>query len=639
VRYAVSVVGTEFVSRAPTLLSGPVFVGLLLFVSIVVGRRVLLALGAMTSATTGERLVAGASIGLGVLQFVPYLLGVFGVLGPTSVTIVFVALVLVSLIDAPAIIVVARGWWSTRRKLAGWEWAWLTLLAAPLLFSIFVALAPSFDPDGLGYHLTAPKLWLEDGSIGYLPTFIYANGPMGTEMLYAIGLSVIGDAGAKLIHLTASVLATVGIYLVGRRVRSPMVGRIACTLFLFGPLGIYDIIGFGYGEGTATLAIVASLLCWMVWFDERDQGSLRAAALLAGLAVSFKLTSLLFPAALALLTVLVIRARGRRATGFDRVGAKGIAALCALVAAPVVPWLARSLVLTGNPVFPVLARWIPSRDFPAAMSREFETYNRYMLWGNRWGYDLGIDSRRLILAGIAIVVVAIGVLAYMRLKDPVHRAVTIVIVLTVVLQLFAAGLYTRYWIPLGAVLLIPVIALIVSRLDARLVGGALLAVTALFAALTIVDGLGFRPADFVAASVDDDRRADLAEDLVPLLPVLRAASDDAAGRGTVMMTHNCNGFYIDGPNLCIAGLENSVRLSSWDEFERDLADLGVTHVVAPAALADGSELYEGNGAGSVGYLVREQRNALVSRLIRERGELLVTANGQSAYRLRPISEG
>ena len=431
----------------------------------------------MRSATTAERLVIAAAIGFGVLQFGPFLLGVLGILSPTSVRVMLAVLGVVALIDVPALFADARELWSGRRRLAAWEWVWLALLVVPLVFSFFIALAPSFDPDGVGYHLTAPKQWLELGSLEFLPTFTYTNGPMGTEMLYTTALAVVGDSGAKLIHLVTALLAAVGIYQLGARVRSVMVGRIACTLFLLGPLGIYGIIGYGYVEGTATLAIVASTLCWTLWFRSTDRAWLRAAALLAGFAVSFKLTSVLFPVALTALTILVVRARGRRATGMDGVGVKSVAGLAALVVAPVLPWLVRSLVLTGNPVFPLLARWIPSRDFPPEMSSDFETYNRYMLWGNRWGYDLSIDTRRLILGIIGLVILAIGALVYRRLRDPVHRAVTLVVVSTVLVQLLAAGLYTRYWIPLAAVLVIPVIALVISHVPGRIVGAGLLVVT------------------------------------------------------------------------------------------------------------------------------------------------------------------
>src|SRR5262249_31955932 len=163
-----------------------------LFTSIVVGRRLLRRLGAVQSASLGERCLAAAAIGIGTLQFAPFALGVFGILSATSARIAFALIAALAVFDLPPLIAAARRWWAGRRRVAAWEWAWMALLVAPLVFSFFIALAPAFDPDGLGYHLTAPKRWLEIGSLDFLPTLTYTNGPMGTEMLYAAALSFVG---------------------------------------------------------------------------------------------------------------------------------------------------------------------------------------------------------------------------------------------------------------------------------------------------------------------------------------------------------------------------------------------------------------------------------------------------------------
>jgi hypothetical protein len=102
------------------------------------------------------------------------------------------------------------------------------------------------------------------------------------------------------------------------------------------------------------------------------------------------------------------------------------------------------------------------------------------------------------------------------------------------------------------------------------------------------------------------------------------------------MTYNCTGFYIDVPSMCTEFLQNSIRLSDWDDFNDDLDELGITHVIAPTALATGGPRpYDGNGAGSVGFLVRDDTYAMVSRLLQERGELVLAAGDEGAYRLRP----
>jgi len=628
--------GAEFSSHAPTLVTAPLFVAAMLFMSVVVGRRLLNVFGPAPVATPAEHVVVSVALGFGLLQFLPFVLGTLGILGPNAVRITFAVLGAVALLDAPTVVRAALRWWSGRRRLGIWERVWVLLVALPLLFEFFRALAPAYDPDGLGYHLTAPKRWLEIGSLNFLPTLTFTNAPMGTEMLYAIALPLVGDGGAKLLHFGAGLLAAIGVYLLGTRVGGALAGRVACVLFLLGPVGVHSVLGSAYAEGTASLAVVASTLCWVLWFQSNDQAWLRIAALLAGFAVSFKLTSVLLPLALSVLTVLVVRARGAQASGLGHARVRTVSLFAALVALPVVPWLTRALVVTGNPVFPVFAQWIPSHDFPPEMARMFETYNRYLLWGSRWGNDLSIDKRRAILGVAALLVLAIATVVFVRLRDRVHRAVVVVIAMTAVVQLLTAGLYTRYWVPLAAVMQIPVIVLVVARLKHRQLLAGLFAITLVLVAIELRSDLKGHPADLVAASMSDDRREEFLLDKIPLLPLVREANDDSASDSAVLMTDICAGFYIDGPLMC-TGFNGSLRVSDWEAFSHDVTALHITDVITPTIVAEGGVRSHGNGAGAVSFLLGEQTDAMISRLLQERGELRSSVNGWSHYRLTPAT--
>jgi hypothetical protein len=629
----------KFVSHAPTLLTAPVFVVAVLYVSVVIGRRVLQVLRVGRAGTHGERFVIAGALGLGLLQFVPFVLGTIGILSETSVRIVLAAIAIASLWDLRSIIAELRDGWSKRSPVPAWEWVWFALLAAPLVISFFYGLAPSFDPDGVGYHLAAPKQWLTRGSLDYLPTLMYTHGVAGTEMLYASSLAVVGDAGAKLLHFGASLLAAGGVFLLGARVGARTGGRIvgfvACTLFLFAPTGIYSVISASYAEGTATLAVVASALCWMLWFDSSDRTWLRGAALLAGIAVTFKLTSVVFPVALLALTVLIVRRRGREATGMAGMTPAGGVGLAALLVVPMVPWMIRSALITGNPVFPVLARWIPSKNLPPGNSEIFETYNRYMIWGTRAGYDLSLDARKVVVALVALAILACGVFVYLRQKDPVHRLVTVVLVPTLIVQLYAAGLYMRYWTPLAAVLQIPILAFVFSRINERVARAGLLVILALFATGKIHDWVRSDPAQYVAASVDASKREELHRELVPLLPLYETANDQAAPGEAVLFGYGCAAFYIDGPPMCAETLETSLRLDDWDSFNRDLETLGIRYVIVPRDVADGVPPPETEAARAVGDVVRPEEYTMLNRLLRTRGQLIASALDQGLYRIAP----
>src|SRR3954454_9445236 len=99
----------EFMSRAPTLVTAPIYVALTLYISIVIGRRVVLLFGARTEAAPSEKFVLSAAIGLGLTQFVPFLLGAVGLLSTLSVRFTLAVILGLCLFDLPAIVAAARG--------------------------------------------------------------------------------------------------------------------------------------------------------------------------------------------------------------------------------------------------------------------------------------------------------------------------------------------------------------------------------------------------------------------------------------------------------------------------------------------------------------------------------------------------
>jgi hypothetical protein len=424
----------------------------------------------------------------------------------------------------------------------------------------------------------------------------------------------------------------------GRRLGGVLVGRFAAVLFLLGPLGIKSVMGLGYAEGTTSLGVVTCTLCWVIWLQTDRLQWLRVAAVLAGVAVTFKLTAALLPLALACLTIVVVRIRGQASADL-RVGSmRTVSGLALLMALPVVPWFVRSAIVTGNPVFPLFAQWIPSRDFPPAMAKSFESYNRYRLWGSRWGDTLSLGERKAILVVVAIAVLGIAAFVRSGQHDRLHRAVTVTVALTIVAQLVGAGLYARYWVPIAAVLQVPLIAVVLRRAKTRTAVVGLLLVTAVLAGASTRSSLRDHPRNLIAASVSERERDLFLARNVPLGPLWTAAGEASApGKTSVLMVELCGAFYVDGASMC-TGVNGSLRVTDWSSFSHDLAELRVSHVIAPTVLVTSGTRPHGNGAGSVSVLVAEETDEMVSRLLRERGELLATAADWSLYRLTPLDD-
>ena len=631
------------VTTGPSILTSFAFAAAFLWLCMALGRRLLRWLGVREHASLGEWLVLAAALGAGTLQFVPFALGAVNRLRVLSVrlTMAVIALALVS-----DLIWVAHRVWQARlrwQRASRWQLAGIAALLPALGVAALLAVTPTVDADGLGYHLTVPKLWLESQSLHYLPTYPYSNTPMGVEMLFTIALSFTGDAAAKTLHLCLGVLGAFTLYLAGKRLRSGVTGGAAAALYLVGPVGVATLLGCAYLEGAVTFAMAASALAWIIWFRQRDEeGWLRVAFALAGVGASFKITAVLLPIALGALTIAaLVNPEQRRDEPLLRALRPALWA-SPLVLLPIAPWLVRSAIVTGNPVFPLLARWIPSRDLSPKLAKQFDDYNRYMLWGTRLGSSFGLEQRKLILAGVALLVLALAAVALWRMRSYTARAMIFVIAGTALLQLGAVGLYARYWIPSLALLELPLFAALPSiRVLSERAGRAVLIVaTALLSLYQSRQGLRSVDQDVsglvsTAFGVQSQREFLLRHQ--PLYPLYERANLLPADAKIILSTY-CAGFYMDRVNFCAEAVQDSLRLTTWPEFMSDVRTLGATHVLAPTRLAQAvaagqfaTRQQMVAGQGSVSEIYRAQQNEFVGRLLEEHGQLLSSATDMSLY--------
>ncbi|MEN6452340.1 MAG: hypothetical protein ABFC96_17755 [Thermoguttaceae bacterium] len=115
------------------------------------------------------------------------------------------------------------------------RWLWL---AVPFVVAILLAaMLPPFDFDVCEYHMQAPKEFFQQGRITFLPHNVYANMPMGTEMLSLLAMVVAGDwwlgaLAGKTVLAAFTPLCAAGLYAAGRRLFSPTAGVAAALVYL-----------------------------------------------------------------------------------------------------------------------------------------------------------------------------------------------------------------------------------------------------------------------------------------------------------------------------------------------------------------------------------------------------------------------
>jgi hypothetical protein len=273
---------------------------------------------------------------------------------------------------------------------------WWLVAAAPFVMALFLgSMLPPWDYDVREYHLQAPKEWFQNGRVGFLPHNIYANMPLGSELLSAWGMALVGGKdgwwwgaiAGKTIMACYAIVAAAGLVAFGQRLHSLAAGVMAAVVFLSAPW-IVSLAELGLNEGpVAMYAVLAIFAVWLAgnrddderlelegvrqqgvekgWWAEptlpgRSQGwrLVGLAGFLAGSAVACKYPPMLFVVVPLAGWVLV----GDWVAGLWQEGVGkgwwaqptlllvfliGVFAGCGL-------WFGKNLVQTGNPTYPLL---------------------------------------------------------------------------------------------------------------------------------------------------------------------------------------------------------------------------------------------------------------------------------------------
>jgi hypothetical protein len=252
------------------------------------------------------------------------------------------------------------------------RWLWL---AVPFVAAIvFSAMLPPGDFDVREYHLQAPKEFYQAGQITFLPHNVYANMPLGAEMLSLPAMVVLDDwwrgalVGKSLIALFAP-LTALALYAAGCRFASTSAGVVAALVYISIPwvaaVSTQGLVegAFGFYLFTALYgALIWKSLCCDTQSAERRTfwgvGLLVVAGFLSGGAVSTK-----YPGAVYSVLPLAVYvgyqaavSRGRRQEpgGALRAAAKALCLFLLGAALGCGLWLAKNAVLSGNPTYPLL---------------------------------------------------------------------------------------------------------------------------------------------------------------------------------------------------------------------------------------------------------------------------------------------
>lgn len=289
----------------------------------------------------------GAAVGLGALAYAVLAIGLAGALMKPVLT----ALVALFLLAAwkehlPMAGDALRAGQGVLKLSALDRWCVLGCSVVAVLMLLGALAPPSGnDWDGLSYHLAAPKLYLQNQRVFFIPYDHHTNFPFTVEMLYTVGLAFASPGAARTFHTLMGVLCACGIALLWRRRVGQEMMALPALLFISAPLAswcgtvAYNDLGMALYVLLAAYAVVA-------WLDSDDRRWLILAGICGGLALGTKMTAMI---PVGLLMVWVLAFSGKRPLVERAKAAVALLAPAVLVGAP---WYIKSWVWTGNPVYP-----------------------------------------------------------------------------------------------------------------------------------------------------------------------------------------------------------------------------------------------------------------------------------------------
>ncbi len=581
-----------------------------------------------------ESFVFSMAVGLNVVSTYVLAVGLLGWLGNPLVFAVPAALALAAagrLRWRRALAAPAEDRKSKRRKpaVAGQEddpwlsprWLWL---AAPFVLMILLGgMLPPVDFDVREYHLQVPKEFFQQGWIGFLPHNVYGNMAMGSQMHSLLAMVIaddwwLGALAGKTVIAAMAPLTALALFAAGRRFFSTAAGVVAAVVYISIPW-IVSVSTAGLMEGASAYYLLLSVYAVLLYGRGRehvssDQGSARKggiaaadshaakprppgrgysgvllAGYLAGGAVACKYPAVLF-VVLPLGACILLGRKGLH-PGRWAYGPVGIFLLAAFLGCGL--WFGKSLVLTGNPTYPLLYEFFGGQTRTPQKNRQWNDAHRPEGFSPAaLGGDLALVGLRS--EWLSPLLVPLAVLAFL---DQKRRRLVMALLVYFGYVIATWWLFThridRFWIPA-----LPLLALLAGA--GACWGRQPWWRWLLIAVLVVGLVANFLVADFLAYSRYFVSLDHLRRDPDRVDP-WHAYFNAHAGRGRVLMVGEAQMFDLEVPvlyNTCFDDclFERLVRGRNAEEIRQALVEEGITHLYV-----DWGEIARYRSPGNYGF--------------------------------------
>jgi Dolichyl-phosphate-mannose-protein mannosyltransferase len=218
------------------------------------------------------------------------------------------------------------------------------VILLPFLFSFLLTFAPPFEAfDALLYHLAQPARVLQDGGLQAvdISPFWFPN---LTENVYLWTLALRSERAAQLIHLAWAIFSVLLLWRWVTRVWSVEIGRKVLLLLAAIP-SLSMLASWAYADMALLFYAIAAFYTLTCFESTKSPAWLRAAGMMAGLALAVKYTSFTVPLSCGLLILFW----GRKSFSQSFIQAAQFSLITLVIASP---WYVRNAVFMGNPFYP-----------------------------------------------------------------------------------------------------------------------------------------------------------------------------------------------------------------------------------------------------------------------------------------------
>lgn len=224
----------------------------------------------------------------------------------------------------------------------------IILLVLQTVVNLIGTLGPELAFDALWYHLTLPKLYLQNHSISFIPggLLYYSAMPKLAEMIYVVGLSFGNEITVKFIHFGFGLLTCLALYKLSRKFFTPLISLIGVVIFYSNMVVAWESIT-AYVDLIRTFFEVMALWCFMNWWEFQKRKWLVWSALMLGFAITTKLLAI---GSLLIFTILIILKRKALMTN--------ILVYWSFALLIPSPWFIFSYIHTSNPIYPIFSTYL-----------------------------------------------------------------------------------------------------------------------------------------------------------------------------------------------------------------------------------------------------------------------------------------